>query len=111
MRWGRGGLRGWAGATGTEEGAAGGAPTAAAAPHPLTPPTHPPPHPSTPSAADLALTARTVSGAEALSLGLVSRTFADAAALLEGAGQAARALAARPPLALAGTKRVLLHQR
>lgn len=62
-------------------------------------------------AADLALTARTVRGAEAKQLHLVSQTFADQQALLAGALALARNLAAKSPLAVVGSKRVLLHQR
>ena len=62
-------------------------------------------------ARDLALTAREFSGEEACSMRLVSRAFPTQEALLSGALDVARALAAKSPLALAGTKRVLLYQR
>jgi delta(3,5)-delta(2,4)-dienoyl-CoA isomerase len=62
-------------------------------------------------ARELALTARAVPAAEALQLRLVSAVFADREALLEGAAAAARAIAAKSPLAVAGTKAVLLRQR
>ena len=42
---------------------------------------------------------------------LVSAVHADAAALHAAAGAVAAAIAARSPLAVAGTKRVLLHSR
>ena len=42
---------------------------------------------------------------------LVTRTFADRDALLAGALALARQIAAKSPLAVAGTKRVLLFQR
>ena len=42
---------------------------------------------------------------------LVSRTYADQRGLMEGAMGMARLIAAKSPLAVAGTKRVLLQQR
>lgn len=42
---------------------------------------------------------------------LVSQTFADQAALMAGALGLARRVAAKSPLAVAGTKRTLLYQR
>ncbi|KAF8069709.1 DCI1 [Scenedesmus sp. PABB004] len=62
-------------------------------------------------AAELALTARSVGGAEAARLGLVAGVFADHAALLAGVLALARELAAKSPLAVAGTKAVLLRAR
>jgi len=62
-------------------------------------------------ASDLALTGRTFSGAEAKSLHLVTSLFPTKKALLQGAEEAARALAAKSPLAVVGTKRMLLYQR
>jgi enoyl-CoA hydratase/carnithine racemase len=62
-------------------------------------------------ARDLALTAREFSGADALRYNLVSQTFPTEDLLLEGALEVAKKLAAKSPLALLGTKRMLLHQR
>ncbi|KAL4420848.1 hypothetical protein ABPG75_010504 [Micractinium tetrahymenae] len=62
-------------------------------------------------AMDLALTARTFTGTEAKALHLVSRTFPTQQALMAGAAALARSIAAKSPLAVVGTKRVLLHQR
>ena len=91
-------------------------------------PSHP--HPTTPSALlsqgtlqrlprivgdgvarELALTARTISAAEAERVGLVSRVLPSPTALHADALATAAALAAKSPLALAGTKRVLLDGR
>jgi enoyl-CoA hydratase/carnithine racemase len=44
-------------------------------------------------------------------MGLASATFPDQAALMGGAMAAAGGIAAKSPLAVAGTKRVLLYQR
>jgi len=62
-------------------------------------------------ARDLALTARTISGTDAKSIHLVSRTFLSLEALLQGAEGLARSLATKSPLALVGTKKMLLYQR
>lgn len=62
-------------------------------------------------AAELALTACSVSGREAESMGLVSRCFVDRAAATAHAHRIAEILAAKPSLALQGTKRILLHAR
>lgn len=59
----------------------------------------------------MALTARRVSGAEAASLGLVARALDTRAELLEHVLRVAGDIAAKPPLAVAGTKRILLHTR
>lgn len=86
------------------------------------PPTTPlPPHPHhvhvpQPSpwagvAAELALTARNMSGAEAESSGLVSRCFSSQEEMMTHVMATARALAAKSPLALSGSKRMLLHAR
>mmetsp|Transcript_7412 Transcript_7412/g.19777 ORF Transcript_7412/g.19777 Transcript_7412/m.19777 type:complete len:291 (+) Transcript_7412:2060-2932(+) len=62
--------------------------------------------------ADLALTARTISSAEALSLGLVTQVIGDDnATLTAGALKLAKSLASKSPLAMVGTKRTLLHKR
>lgn len=60
---------------------------------------------------ELALTARTFNAAEARALGLVSEVLPDAAALHEKALQVAAAIAAKSPVAVTGTKRVLLNAR
>lgn len=62
---------------------------------------------------DLALTADTVTAARALSLGLVTRVSGGSGreAVLRDAVELAEGLAAKPALALRGTKRVLLHAR
>jgi len=62
-------------------------------------------------ARELALTARVISAREAQQLRLVTSVLADREALLAAATAAARALAAKSPLAVAGSKRVLLRQR
>jgi len=63
-------------------------------------------------AADLALTARTIGAQEAKSIGLVTQVLGGGRAeLLAAVVPLARALAAKSPLALLGTKRVLLHTR
>lgn len=62
-------------------------------------------------ARDLALTAREMDGEEALRVGLVTRMFGSNEELEAGAVAAARALAAKSPLALAGTKHMMLKQR
>ena len=63
------------------------------------------------AARELALTARQLGAAEALALRLVSAVHPDAASLLAAAARTAAGIAARSPLAVAGTKRVLLHTR
>lgn len=62
-------------------------------------------------ARELALTARVISGSEALSLKLVNACFQSREALLQNALHVAKELAAKSPLAVAGTKRMLLFQR
>lgn len=62
-------------------------------------------------AADWALTARSVPADEALRAGLVTRVLPTKAALWAAAEAAAASLAAKSPLAVAGTKRVLLQAR
>lgn len=71
----------------------------------------PPPNTAAGVAAELALTARSVSGIEAVSLGLVSTCYDSREALMAGVLAAAASIAARSPLAVAGTKAVLLHTR
>lgn len=62
-------------------------------------------------ARELALTARAVGAAEAHRVGLVTATFPTEDALMEAAMRTARALAAKSPLAVQGTKATLLHAR
>ncbi|KAG1665779.1 hypothetical protein FOA52_002874 [Chlamydomonas sp. UWO 241] len=63
-------------------------------------------------AQDLALTARTIGAERALQIGLVTEVVPGGRdALLQAACRFASALASKPPLALVGTKRVLLHAR
>ena len=60
---------------------------------------------------ELALTARTFKATEARALGLVSEVLPNATALHDKASQVAAAIAAKSPVAVTGTKRVLLHAR
>ncbi|KAL0034002.1 hypothetical protein WJX79_002335 [Trebouxia sp. C0005] len=62
-------------------------------------------------ASELALTARVIKGEEARQLGLVSQCFADETALLQHAHKTAELIASKSPLAVVGTKRVLVHAR
>ncbi len=62
-------------------------------------------------ASELALTARVIKGEEARQVGLVSQCFADETALLEHAHKTAELIASKSPLAVVGTKRVLVHAR
>jgi enoyl-CoA hydratase/carnithine racemase len=62
-------------------------------------------------AADLALTARVVQGPEAQRLGLVSACHDTQDSLMAAVLQVAAGIAAKSPLAVAGTKAVLLHTR
>ena len=50
-------------------------------------------------------------GMEAKELRLVSQSYPSQEALMAGATAMARAIAAKSPLAVCGTKRVLLYQR
>lgn len=59
----------------------------------------------------MALTARRVGAREAAALGLVSRCLETPADAVRAALRAARDIAAKPPLAVWGTKRTLLHTR
>ena len=80
--------------------------------HPILFPPHPPAHHHHPGvAAELALTARVVRGPEAAKLRLVSSCYEDRAAMMAAVLQLARQIAAKSPLAVAGTKAVLLHTR
>ncbi|KAJ8773516.1 hypothetical protein K2173_005762 [Erythroxylum novogranatense] len=60
---------------------------------------------------ELALTGRRVSGDEAKELGLVSRVFGSKEELEEGVKVVAEGIAAKSPLAVAGTKAILLRTR
>ncbi|KAK4486051.1 hypothetical protein RD792_008714 [Penstemon davidsonii] len=63
------------------------------------------------NAMELALTGRRFSGSEAKELGLVSRVFSNKESLEEGVAQIAEDIAAKSPLAVVGTKRVLIQSR
>lgn len=58
---------------------------------------------------ELAYTGRAVDAGEALSSGLVNRIFADKSALLTGVAAIARDIAEKSPLAIRGTKEMLLY--
>ncbi|KAK0574646.1 hypothetical protein LWI29_026651 [Acer saccharum] len=60
---------------------------------------------------ELALTGRRFSGSEAKELGLVSRVFVSKEELEEGVRVVAEGIAAKSPLAVTGTKAVLLRSR
>lgn len=60
---------------------------------------------------ELAFTGRMVDAAEARELGLVNRVFADQAALLEGVMEIAREIAAKSPVAIRGTKKMIRYMR
>ncbi|MDG2049050.1 MAG: crotonase/enoyl-CoA hydratase family protein [Myxococcota bacterium] len=60
---------------------------------------------------ELAYTGRRISAAEAQSLGLVNRVYADHASLLEGVLELAREIASKPPLAIYGCKRMITYAR
>ncbi|GMH27403.1 hypothetical protein Nepgr_029246 [Nepenthes gracilis] len=63
------------------------------------------------NAVELALTGRRFSGSEAKQLGLVSRVFASKEAMEEGVRLVAEGIAAKSPLAVIGTKAILLKSR
>uniref|UniRef100_A0A6N2M898 Enoyl-CoA hydratase n=2 Tax=Salix TaxID=40685 RepID=A0A6N2M898_SALVM len=63
------------------------------------------------NAMELALTGRRFSGQEAKELGLVSRVFGSKEELDEGVKIIAEGIAAKSPLAVTGTKAVLLRSR
>lgn len=63
------------------------------------------------NAMELALTGRRFSGSEAKQMGLVSRAFTSREALEEGTRAVAEGIAAKSPLAVTGTKAVLLKSR
>ena len=60
---------------------------------------------------ELAYTGRMVEAAEALRIGLVNQVYADQAALLEGVFAIAGQIAAKSPIAVAGTKRMIGYMR
>jgi enoyl-CoA hydratase len=60
---------------------------------------------------EIAYTGRRVEASEALSIGLVNRVFPDAESLLEGVKKIAIEIAAKSPLAIRGTKEMLLYTR
>nr|WP_240928549.1 crotonase/enoyl-CoA hydratase family protein [Pseudomonas fulva] len=60
---------------------------------------------------ELAYTGRTVEAEEALRIGLVNRVYDDQATLLEGVFAIARDIAAKSPIAVAGTKHMLSYMR
>jgi enoyl-CoA hydratase len=60
---------------------------------------------------ELAYTGRPVLGPEAAQIGLVNRAFPDREALLQGVMQIARAIAAKAPLAVRGSKEMILYTR
>jgi enoyl-CoA hydratase len=62
-------------------------------------------------ARELAYTGRRMTGSEARELGLVNREFETPASLLDGVTSIAAAIAAKSPLAIRGTKEMLLHTR
>ena len=62
-------------------------------------------------ASELALTGRIIKGEEARQVGLVSQCFADEGALLQHAQKTAELIASKSPLAVVGTKRILVHAR
>ncbi|HEY0287303.1 MAG TPA: crotonase/enoyl-CoA hydratase family protein [Pseudomonas sp.] len=60
---------------------------------------------------EMAYTGRNVGADEAQRIGLVNRTFADLAQLLEGVFAIAREIAAKSPIAINGTKRMISYMR
>ena len=60
---------------------------------------------------ELAYTGRTFGAEEALRIGLVNRTWSDAAGLLDGVLGIAREIAAKSPIAVAGTKQMISYMR
>lgn len=62
-------------------------------------------------ARELAFTAREIGAEEALNMGLVQRVYEDAEALVAGAEALARQLAEKSPIALRGTKEVMVRRQ
>lgn len=60
---------------------------------------------------ELAFTGRKLFAPEAVSTGLVNRSFPDREALLAGVTEIAASIASKPPKVIAGIKHNLLHQR
>lgn len=60
---------------------------------------------------ELAYTGRIMGAEEARSIGLVNRTYTDAASLLDGVMGIAREIAAKSPIAIAGTKEMISYMR
>jgi enoyl-CoA hydratase len=60
---------------------------------------------------EMAYTGRNVDAAEAQRIGLVNRTFADLPQLLDGVFAIARDIAAKSPIAIHGTKRMISYMR
>ena len=60
---------------------------------------------------ELAYTGRTFGAEQARSIGLVNRTYSDAASLLDGVMEIAREIAAKSPIAISGTKEMLSYMR
>ena len=60
---------------------------------------------------ELTYTGRTVHADEALNLGLVNKVYQDREAMLEGVTEIARQIATKSPLAIRGSKEMLLYSR
>ena len=60
---------------------------------------------------ELAYTGRMVAADEARAIGLVNRVFADQQTLLDGVMAIAQEIAAKSPIAIAGTKRMIAYMR
>ncbi|EPL07134.1 crotonase/enoyl-CoA hydratase family protein [Pseudomonas sp. CF161] len=60
---------------------------------------------------ELAYTGRTFGAEEARGMGLVNRTYSDAASLLDGVMGIAREIAAKSPIAISGTKEMISYMR
>ncbi len=60
---------------------------------------------------ELAYTGRTVNADEALTLGLVNKVYSDRKTMLAGVGEIAKTIAAKSPLAIRGSKAMLLYSR